>query len=114
MSKEQWVTVIRIPQEGNRISGIFLADDDVFSGSMHERELKWMAWLNELFRNSYGYEDPVFTARQGWPDTGSICSYTVRDSEPTDIARYDVCLFTAFPTHAEDYRFKEWMLEDEQ
>lgn len=109
-----WITVVTLPEEHDRISAVYEADEDVFSGQGREYTSKWCAWLYVLFRDSYSVEDPEIDVCPSpfLPATGSVAQVRIRDRQyENGISCRDAALFHVQPTHKQEYRFDEWMEE---
>ena len=110
-----WITVITLPEEHDRITAVFEADDDVFDDPGQYMG-KWMLWLRELFRMSYGIDDPEIDTHPSplLPATGALAQVRVRDPQyENGISCRDAALFHVQPTHKWEYQFDEWA-ENEQ
>lgn len=111
-----WVIVQRLPQENNRIVGVFVAKEDALESSYPAKRRNALEGFAVSIARSNGFQRPCIGSYTGIPDTAEDCHITVYDEVPaTDIHCYDFVLHKSSIDLTKEYmeKFERPMLEDE-
>lgn len=101
-----WLILEKLPQEGNRVVGQWVAEDDAFEHTYPKKRREQLSAYAKMASAASGYGRPAvgLPPSGGWPDTGSTDQVRIVDElRTTDIVWRDYYLFHLGLVMTKDY-----------